>query len=80
MAEDQEFAEWLKAARRKAKISQREMSEVSGIPLRTIQEYEQGRCVPSMSRGFTLVAMFGTWFEVERILTDDHTRQTTGAH
>jgi len=72
MAEDQEFAEWLKAARRKAKMSQRELSEVSGVPLRTLQDYEQGRCSPSFTRGFTLVAMLGTWFEVKREMTNDH--------
>ena len=72
MAEDQEFAEWLKAARLKQGISQREMAEAAGIPVRTLQEYEQGRCLPGSTRMFTLVAMFGTWFETERILVDDH--------
>jgi transcriptional regulator with XRE-family HTH domain len=73
MAEDQDFAEWLKAARRRAQLSQRELSEVSGIPIRTIQEYEQGRCEPGLSRGLTLVAMLGDWFDSsERILTHDH--------
>ena len=69
MAQDQEFAEWLKAARAKAGYTQLELSEVSGIPIRTIQEYEQGRCIPSMERGFTLLAMLGTWFEVKAELT-----------
>lgn len=65
MTEDQEFADWLKAARSRARLSQRELSELTRIPLRTIQEYEQGRCSPGLSRGLTLVAMLGDWFDVE---------------
>lgn len=69
MAKDQDFPEWLKAARVKAGLNQRELAEATGIPLRTIQEYEQGRCFPSMDRGFTLLATLGTWDEVKAELT-----------
>lgn len=33
----------LKLIRQKAELSQKELSEISGVPLRTIQQYEQGQ-------------------------------------
>lgn len=33
----------LKSQRQKAEFSQKELSEISGVPLRTIQQYEQGQ-------------------------------------
>ena len=80
MAKDQEFTEWLKAARVRHGLNQREMAEMTGIPVRTYQEYEQGRCLPGSNRMFTLVAMFGTWFDVEQNLTEHWTRELANDH
>lgn len=68
MTRDPSFAAWLKAVRQRHKLSQRELSKETGIPYRTIQEYEQGRCMPGTGRHFTLIAMYGTWSDVQKEL------------
>ena len=40
----------LKSARRRANLTQREVGAKSGIPIRMLQEYEQGRCFPGTDR------------------------------
>lgn len=45
----------LKAARNAANLTQSDLSRITGIPVGTIREYEQGRCLPSVPRLATLV-------------------------
>jgi transcriptional regulator with XRE-family HTH domain len=49
----------IKAARVRAKLTQRNVSEITGIPLPTIKEYEQGRTMPSVERELQLMVLLG---------------------
>lgn len=44
----------LKENRKKAGLSQKELSERSGVNIRTIQDYEQGRKSVNKAQGLTL--------------------------
>lgn len=44
----------LKEARERAGLTQKELSERSGVNLRTIQDYEQGRKSINKAQGLTL--------------------------
>jgi transcriptional regulator with XRE-family HTH domain len=46
--------ERMKAARRRANMSQRDLADRSGIPVTMIQEYEQGKSIPSVPRLFII--------------------------
>jgi transcriptional regulator with XRE-family HTH domain len=49
----------LKAARIKAQLTQRDVSKITGIPLGTLKEYEQGRYLPSVARELQLMDLLG---------------------
>jgi transcriptional regulator with XRE-family HTH domain len=46
--------ERMKAARRSANMSQRDLADRSGIPVTMIREYEQGKSIPSVPRLFII--------------------------
>lgn len=46
--------EKMKAARRNANMSQRDLADRSGIPVTMIREYEQGKSIPSVPRLFII--------------------------
>lgn len=46
--------ERMKAARKSASMSQRDLADVSGIPVNMIREYEQGKSIPSVPRLFII--------------------------
>lgn len=57
--------------RKRVKITQYALATLSGIPLDTIRQYEQGRAVPSVPRLFLIADTLGC-------RTDDFTQITEG--
>lgn len=51
--------ERMKAARKSASMSQRDLADVSGIPVTMIREYEQGKSDPSVARLFKIADTLG---------------------
>lgn len=49
----------LSRGRRAAGLSQEELSDKTGVPLRTLQEYEQNRCRPNADRAWLLLSAVG---------------------
>ncbi len=61
--------------RRKAGITQLELSNCSGIPLDTVRQYEQGRSAPSVERLFILadtIQCSTDDFTTGGVIADDH--------
>jgi transcriptional regulator with XRE-family HTH domain len=52
-------ARWLKMHRVATGRTQEETAALAGVPLRTYQEYEQGRCVPSGERLVAILNALG---------------------
>ena len=50
------FGEKVRAARLAAKYSQRQLAEMTGIALRTIQNYESGERLPKQQENYQLLA------------------------
>lgn len=54
-----EFAKRLQEFRMRAGLSQSGLAEKSGVSVRTLQEYEQGKMVPSIDKAAKLAQALG---------------------
>jgi len=59
IAVDQDIGELIRKARHQEGVSQAVLSGRTGIPPRTLQEYEQGRCRPSAARLMVILQALG---------------------
>lgn len=65
----------LRAARLDAGLTQRTMAELTGIPLDTIRDYEQGRSLPSVDRLPVLVSVL-PGVSIDSLFTDADVPET----
>ncbi len=64
------FGEKVRAARLAAKYSQKQLAEMTGIALRTIQNYESGERMPKQKETYPLLAD-ALGIEVNSLMDDD---------
>ena len=68
------FADRLKELRRERKLKQRELAEACGIQIRTYQDYEYGRVIPSITALISLADRYEVSLDYLVGRSDDPTR------
>ncbi|MFV0555138.1 MAG: helix-turn-helix transcriptional regulator [Mangrovibacterium sp.] len=61
----EEIYEKMRERRQLLRITQRELSDISGVALRTIKMVESGKCNPSMSTLHGMLAVLGMTLEAK---------------